>query len=94
MVEKTALDRSIEQGALALGELETFLEERNVDPLLHSRVYGIQNHLRRFDNREARRFELNYLERLFSPGHTEWDRAGRQALALWRLHQQLLDHRD
>jgi hypothetical protein len=34
------------------------------------------------------------MERGFSIGQKDWDRSGRRALALWRLHQQLLDHCD
>jgi hypothetical protein len=90
-------DRWIKKDVNASRALRAFLEARGIDATaqgeLYGRVYGIHNWLDRFDDREARRFELDHMERLFWTD-TPFHQSGRKAIALWRLHQQLLDHSD
>jgi hypothetical protein len=91
-------DRWVERGANAMRALHTFLDARGILPGnagtgMFQRVFEIHNWLARFDHRETRRWELDRMEQLFwtdTPVH----QSGRQAIALWRLHQQLLDHSD
>jgi hypothetical protein len=64
--EDIAFERHIKQRAREMGALMVFLDERGItDHELRSRVHGTDNWLGRFDDREARRFELDQMERWF-----------------------------
>jgi hypothetical protein len=96
-----AWQRWMDQRVLAMRALAEFLRERGVDATkdgdLYGHVFSIHGWLGRFDNREARRFELDRMERAFW-GHTrtpsDHQLSGRRAVALWRLHQQLREAED
>jgi hypothetical protein len=92
--EDVARERWQEQRGRALGALQAFLDERGiVDRELRVHVFAIHNWLGRFDNREAQRFALDQMEQGFWT-EKAWDRSGRRAVALWRLHQQLHEAED
>jgi hypothetical protein len=95
-----AWQRWMDQRVAAMRALEAFLRERGVDATrdgdLYGHVFSIHGWLGRFDNREARRFELDRMERVFwsSTRPSEHQLSGRRAVALWRLHQQLSEADD
>jgi hypothetical protein len=94
-----AFDRHVAKRHQAMTTLSKWLTERGItDHWLRVQVHAIDNRLGLFDDREARRFELNRMERGFwaagCAGISDHQRDGQRAVALWRLHQQLLDHCD